>query len=206
MKFASPTLILYFLLFELDNSAFNKQRAKTQNITVGVSFGACRELAFLKTKGAEDQGDDCRIYFPQPNNGCFTFGRDVNINFKHGINALPESEHDGKGRISILLWGWTENVIEEGGSPAMIGDASAATEATARPSKTMEASSKALERKKAQNERRKTKRKAQQLRKKQERTAARQAIKEMANEDAAAMETANGTLTKEDSHDEIIEA
>jgi hypothetical protein len=25
----------------------------------------------------------------------FTFGRDVNIQWKHGINALPESEQDG---------------------------------------------------------------------------------------------------------------
>jgi hypothetical protein len=35
----------------------------------------------------------------------FSFGRDVNINWKHAINALPEEEHNGKGRISIILWG-----------------------------------------------------------------------------------------------------
>ena len=57
--------------------------------------------------------DGCKIYVPQTNNGVFSFGRDVNVNWKHGINALAEDEQDGKGRISIVLWGLAENVIEE---------------------------------------------------------------------------------------------
>jgi len=79
-----------------------------------VSFGATRELAFLHaTTGS-------RLYFPQTNNGVFTFGRDVNIRYKHGINALPEDHDDTRGRISIILWGKVE-AIEEAGSPAMLG-------------------------------------------------------------------------------------
>ena len=105
--------------------AFNAQRAKNQNITVGVSFGATRELAFLlATEGGKNDvshNDSCRLYFPQPNNGVFSFGRDVNIRWKHGINALPEDEQDGKGRVSIILWGLCENVIDESGSPPMLG-------------------------------------------------------------------------------------
>ena len=38
----------------------------------------------------------------------FFFGRDVNINWKHGVNQLPKAEQDGKGRISIILWGLAE--------------------------------------------------------------------------------------------------
>ena len=106
--------------FHHDSAAYNPQRAKTQNITVGVSFGAMRELAFLRATPQEN-GDKVKMYFPQTNNGVFSFGRDVNILFKHGINALPEEEQDGKGRISIILWGLAECVLEEEGSPPLLG-------------------------------------------------------------------------------------
>ena len=102
--------------FHHDSAAFNPERAKNQNITVGVSFGRTRELAFLNAKTGE------RIYFPQTNGMLFSFGRDVNINWKHGVNALPDDEQDGKGRISIILWGLAPNVIEEDNSPDMLND------------------------------------------------------------------------------------
>jgi len=118
--------------FHHDSAAFNPQRAKTQNITVGVSFGATRELAFLRatTKNNNDHDNEqnnnsndnkVRLYFPQCNNGVFSFGRDANILWKHGINALAPQEQDGKGRISIILWGLAQNVIEEYGSPPLLG-------------------------------------------------------------------------------------
>ena len=44
----------------------------------------------------------------------FAFGRDVNIRWKHGVNALPAEEQDGRGRISIILWGWCKGVKDEG--------------------------------------------------------------------------------------------
>ena len=96
----------------------NPQRAKTQNITVGVSFGARRELAFLHATAQENK---LKMYFPQTNNGVFSFGRDVNIHFKHGINALAVEEQDRKGRISIILLGLAEGVIEEENSPQLLG-------------------------------------------------------------------------------------
>lgn len=65
--------------------------------------------------------DKVRLYFPQCNNGVFSFGRDANILWKHGINALPPDEQDGKGRISIILWGLAQNAIEEIGSPPLLG-------------------------------------------------------------------------------------
>jgi hypothetical protein len=124
-------------------SAFDPERAKHLNITVGVSFGATRELAFLRRKPSiygkssssspNDDDDDrpCRIYFPQENNAVFTFGRDVNIRWMHGINAVPPDEqlqqqqqntdnNNCQGRISIILWGLAQNVIEEEGSPHLL--------------------------------------------------------------------------------------
>ena len=80
--------------FHHDSAAFNPQRARNQNITLGISFGEERELAFLNAKTGE------RIYFPQKNGMLFSFGRDVNINWKHGVNALHDKDITGKGRIS----------------------------------------------------------------------------------------------------------
>ncbi|KDO30740.1 hypothetical protein SPRG_04641 [Saprolegnia parasitica CBS 223.65] len=100
--------------FHHDSAAYNPGRARTQNITVGVSFGAERELAFLHAQNGS------RIYFPQCNGMLFAFGRDVNINWKHGVNALAPQVFCGKGRISIILWGLAQDVIEEPESPALL--------------------------------------------------------------------------------------
>lgn len=102
--------------FHHDSAAFNEQRARNQNCTVGISFGATRELAFRHAKTGE------LLYFPQTNGGLFFFGRDANIIWQHGINALPEDEQDGKGRISIVLWGWCSAAVDEKGSPPMLTD------------------------------------------------------------------------------------
>lgn len=107
--------------FHHDSAAFNPQRAKNQNITVGVSFGAMRELAFIRASEEVDSSNKCRIFFPQSNNGVFSFGRDANIRWKHGINALEPDEQDGKGRISIILWGLAKSAIEEKDSPPLLG-------------------------------------------------------------------------------------
>lgn len=45
--------------FHHDSAAFNAQRARNQNITVGVSFGMTRELAFLNANNGT------KVYFPQ---------------------------------------------------------------------------------------------------------------------------------------------
>ncbi|KAJ1422238.1 hypothetical protein B484DRAFT_332372, partial [Ochromonadaceae sp. CCMP2298] len=118
--------------FHHDSAAFNPQRARDQDITVGVSFGATRELAFLHAAS----GTDTRIYFPQTNGMLFSFGKDVNIHWKHGINALSEAERqvgpgcaiaaeagtNGLGRVSIVLWGLCPLAVAEEGSPALLTD------------------------------------------------------------------------------------
>lgn len=104
--------------FHHDSAAFNPQRARNQNVTVGVSFGDTRELAFV------DANDPTkRFYFPQTNGSLFYFGRDVNLRFKHGVNYQKEADRSGKGRISIILWGWADAVDEAGSPPMLTNDA-----------------------------------------------------------------------------------
>ena len=103
--------------FHHDSAAFNPKRAANQNITVGASFGTSRDLALLHAKNGT------KVYFPQSNGMLFSFGRDVNIQWKHGINALSDEEQEavgGKGRVSIILWGLAGNCVEEAGSPPML--------------------------------------------------------------------------------------
>lgn len=114
--------------FHHDSAAFNKDRAESQNITVGVSFGCTRELAFMHAKDSKQ-----RVYFPQVNNMAFSFGRDANINWKHGINAMSVDEihemaqrlgDENKGRISIIIWGKVSDsmIKEEQNSPPLLED------------------------------------------------------------------------------------
>ncbi|CAE7039291.1 unnamed protein product [Symbiodinium sp. CCMP2456] len=100
--------------FHHDAAAFNPRMAEKQNCTVGVSFGSSRELAFRNTASGD------LLYFPQSNGMLFFFGRDVNIRWQHGLNALPLEQQSGKGRISIILWGLCQLAIEEMGSPPML--------------------------------------------------------------------------------------
>jgi len=104
--------------FHHDSAAFNEQRAANQNCTIGISFGASRELAFRHAKTGE------LLYVPQKNGMLFYFGRDANIIWQHGINALPDEDRDGKGRISIILWCLCQLCVEEAGSPGMLTDES----------------------------------------------------------------------------------
>ncbi len=77
-------------------------KARTQNFTVAVSFGAERDAAFehAKTK--------VQISMPQPNGCVYTFGRDVNILWRHGILQMPDDKYSDQGRVSIIAWGWNK--------------------------------------------------------------------------------------------------
>jgi hypothetical protein len=59
--------------------------------------------------------------------GNMVFRRDVNVRWKHGINALPISSHSTEpchdaplGRISIIVWG-NVDAVEEENSPPLLG-------------------------------------------------------------------------------------
>lgn len=102
--------------FHHDSAAFNPQSAARADITVGISFGETRELAFLHAVNGT------LAYFPQTNGMLFSFGRDVNIQWKHGINALPPDKREGYGRISVVVFGKLRHAIEESDSPTLLSN------------------------------------------------------------------------------------
>lgn len=88
--------------FHHDAAAVKPEKARTQNFTVGVSFGYPRDIAF------EENGSKKVVSIPLPSGTTYAFTRDININWKHGVPQLPPNEHKPEGRISIIAWGWVE--------------------------------------------------------------------------------------------------
>lgn len=86
--------------FHHDAAAMKPDKARTQNFTVGVSFGVERDAAF------EHADTKTVISMPQPNGTVYTFGKDVNILWRHGILQVPPERQSQQGRISIIAWGW----------------------------------------------------------------------------------------------------
>jgi len=93
--------------FHFDGAALKPEIAKIQNCSIGVSFGATRDIAFQVASHP-----DCRnvISFPLPNGSTYLFGKDVNIDWRHGVLPI-KTDQDYKpiktdGRISIIAWGW----------------------------------------------------------------------------------------------------
>jgi len=86
--------------FHHDAAAMKPDKARTQNFTVAVSFGCERDAAF------EHAESKTVVSMPQPNGTIYTFGRDVNLLWRHGILQVPPDQHKNEGRISIIAWGW----------------------------------------------------------------------------------------------------
>jgi hypothetical protein len=86
----------------------------SQNITIGVSLGASRELAFKHTKRKKSPDDKwyniksgAIISTVCDSGSIYAFSRDVNVEFQHGV--LPSHGQFGSNedidRISIIVWG-----------------------------------------------------------------------------------------------------
>ena len=95
-----------------DAAALKPNKAKTQNITVGASFGITREISFESTHS--DIKERVRINFPLKDTNVYAFGNKVNIDFKHGIPQIKKYDNNNKiiknkdmGRISIIIWGYS---------------------------------------------------------------------------------------------------
>ena len=95
-----------FKHFHHDSAAVKPEKAKTQNFTVGVSFGCSRDIAF--EDALEPIGHRRIINFPLVNGSTYCFSRDININWRHGILPIhPNNQSkDSLGRISIIVWGY----------------------------------------------------------------------------------------------------
>ena len=85
--------------FHHDAAAFKPDKAKEQNITIAVSFGATRDVAFEHAKHRT------KISMPIGDCQAYVFNKDVNIEWKHGI--LQEKVVRDEGRISVIVWGKT---------------------------------------------------------------------------------------------------
>ena len=84
--------------FHHDAAAVDEKKAKTQNMTIGISFGATRDVTF------EHATTKTTVTIPLSNGITYGFGSQVNLNWRHGIPQ--EKEVKNEGRISIILWGW----------------------------------------------------------------------------------------------------
>lgn len=91
-----------------DAAAIKEDKAETQNFTVGVSFGVTRDVAFEHAKTFT------KISIELPDCCIYAFGKDVNIEWKHGIppkeDRTDKTEDWGddppkQERVSIIMWG-----------------------------------------------------------------------------------------------------
>ena len=94
--------------FHFDASAVKPEKAKIQNITVGVSFGRTRDIAF--EDALEGKGHRRVVSFPMSNGYTYAFCKDINTNWRHGVPAISEEKQTNKSRISIIAWGWRDQV------------------------------------------------------------------------------------------------
>ena len=108
-----------FKPFHFDASAVNPEKAKLQNFTVAVSFGYTRSVAFER----EASPQNIVVSFPIDDSQTYCFTKDTNCTWRHGVlqgknvNVGPVVDKDvgpvvDTGRISIVCWGYVNNVIE----------------------------------------------------------------------------------------------
>jgi len=95
--------------FHHDAAAMKPNFARMQNCTVAASFGDEREIGFEHAKKRT------MVSLPQPNGSMYAFGRDVNIEWRHGVmpvvpNHRDQPQQTQQGRISIVCWGWVEQI------------------------------------------------------------------------------------------------
>lgn len=88
-----------FKPYHHDASAVKPDKARRQNITVGVNFGADRIISF------EHAQSKTVVDIPLKNGDVYAFMRDVNVEWRHGV---PQGKTHGE-RISIIDWGWRPN-------------------------------------------------------------------------------------------------
>lgn len=85
--------------FHHDAAAVKPEKSLTQNFTVGISFGYEREICFEHAKNRN------KISFPMRDGSIYAFSKDINIEWRHGIQPIKKENYCNKGRISIIAWG-----------------------------------------------------------------------------------------------------
>ncbi len=83
-----------FKPMHFDASGVRPEKAKTQNMTVAVSFGKTRVAAFEEVESKKITG------FPCQDGSCYCFTRDLNTKYRHGILPIRPELRTGDGRVS----------------------------------------------------------------------------------------------------------
>ncbi len=93
--------------FHFDAAAFDAEKRKTQNITISLSFGCTRNVA-LEFAEHNKNNTQTTISVPIADGEIYAFTNTTNDLWRHGI--LKENEYSDEGRISIIIWGWIDNI------------------------------------------------------------------------------------------------
>ncbi len=93
--------------FHFDAAAFDPQKRKNQNITIALSFGCTRSTA-LEFAEKNKNNTQTTIAIPISDGEIYAFTNTTNDIWRHGI--LQEKEFKNEGRISIIIWGWSDYV------------------------------------------------------------------------------------------------
>ena len=100
-----------------DAAAIDPHKAKTQNITICLSLGETREVSFQHASG-----DRRVVNVSLPNGSIYTFSNLINTTWRHGIppkvceaprigdTNQPKVSRESLGRISIVIWGYSNNL------------------------------------------------------------------------------------------------
>jgi len=96
--------------YHFDAAAVDEKKSKTQNFTIGVSFGDTREVSFqhsVKRDGSKGGETRATVNFELLNGMTYGFGSQVNVEWRHGIPLVKPEEYK-RGRISVIAWGWVD--------------------------------------------------------------------------------------------------
>lgn len=93
--------------FHFDAAAFDPKKSKTQNITIALSFGCTRYTA-LEFDSKNSNNQKTTISIPIADGEIYAFTNTINSTWRHGI--LQEKNFKDEGRISIIIWGWIDNI------------------------------------------------------------------------------------------------
>lgn len=94
--------------YHFDAAAVDPVKSKTQNFTVGISFGSERDIAF-QIASRQREEERSVVSFPLKNGQCYAFTRDINTIWRHGVPQLKnKSQTAVEGRISVIAWGWVD--------------------------------------------------------------------------------------------------
>jgi len=95
--------------FHFDAAAFDPKKRETQNITIALSLGNTRSTA-LEFAEKNKNNTQTTISIPIADGEIYAFTNTTNDIWRHGI--LQEKEFKDEGRISIIIWGYINNINE----------------------------------------------------------------------------------------------